>query len=220
MKRVIKPLIIVFSFFWILPSLSAQFGDGWEFIKEKDNIKVWTKPAENSSFKRVLIKSSFNATLSTMVSIGRDVDSYPMWVFRNIGSTLVKTESKQSLIYHSVSDMPWPMDDRDAVVRNKVWQDPDTKKVFIDSKMVQNHPFKEEGVVRAKEYHAQWVLTPLENNQVEVVLCVFAEPGGSIPAWLANLFLDKGPIETFLSIRRLSKIEPYKSATFDFISNQ
>lgn len=220
MKNRIKPLLVVCCFVLILPSLSAQFGDGWEFIKEKDNIKVWTKPSENSSFKKVLIKSNFDATLSTLVMIGRDVKSYSDWVFRNIGSSVVETESKQSLIYHSVSDMPWPMEDRDAVVRNKVRQDPTTKKVYIDSKMIQNHPFSKEGVLRAKEYHAQWVLTPLENNQVEVLLCVFAEPGGSIPAWLANLFLDKGPIETFLSIKRLSKQEPYKSATFDFITNQ
>lgn len=220
MKTIVNPLLIAFCIVLMVPSLSAQFGDGWEFIKEKDDISVWTKPSENSSFKKVLIKSNFDATLSTLVLIGRDVKSYPDWVFRNIGSSLVATESKQSLIYHSVSDMPWPMEDRDAVVRNTVRQDPVTKKVYIDSKMVQNHPYSKEGVVRAKDYHAQWVLSPLENGQVEVLLCVFAEPGGSIPAWLANLFLDKGPIETFLSIRRLSKLEPYKSATFDFIENQ
>jgi len=116
--------------------------------------------------------------------------------------------------------LPWPMEDRDAVIKYEVRQDSTTKIVYIESKALKNHPYKKEGVARAKEYQASWVLTPIGNGQVEVALRVIADPGGSIPDWVSNLIIEKGPIETFLGIRRLSKEEPYKSATLNFIVNQ
>lgn len=220
MKIIFKPVFIGLCMLFVLPSLSAQFGEGWEFVKEKDGIKVWSKPSPHSDFNQVLIKSEFNATLSTLVSIGRDVISFPKWVYKNIGSSILEQESDQSMIYHSISDMPWPLEDRDAVIRYTVRQDSVTKQVFIHSKLIEDHPFKQEKTVRAAKYDSQWVLTPSENGKVSVALCVLADPGGNVPAWLANMFMDKGPIETFLSLRKLSKIEPYKSATFDFIVNK
>jgi len=220
MKTIVTTLIFILSFILIVPFSFGQFGDGWEFLKETEGIKVWSKPSPNSKFKQVLIKSNYDATLSTMVSIGRDILSFPKWVYKNIGVKILEEESEQVLVYHSVSDMPWPIEDRDAVIRYTVRQDPATKKVYVDSRLVPDHPYEHEGVVRADDYHAQWVLTPLANNKVEVVLCVNAAPGGSIPAWLGNLFLDKGPIETFKGLRRLSQVEPYKSASFNFIVNK
>ncbi len=219
MKVIFKSILFGICLLLILP-LSAQFGEDWKFVKETDGIKVWSKPTPNSDFNQVLIKSEFDATLSTLVSIGRDVNSFPKWVYKNIGSRFVEKESDQTFIYHSVSDMPWPIEDRDAVIKYQVRQDPASKNVYISSQLVENHPFKKEKTVRAAAYDSQWVLTPTENGTVSVALRVIADPGGALPAWMANLFIDKGPIETFLSLRRLSKIEPYKSATFDFIVNQ
>jgi hypothetical protein len=36
---------------------------------------------------------------------------------------------------------------------------------------------------------------------VNVEYTLFADPGGSVPAWLINLFITKGPMESFKKLK-------------------
>jgi hypothetical protein len=44
-----------------------------------------------------------------------------------------------------------------------------------------------------------------------------ADPGGSVPGWVANPFTTKGPFETFRKLRQLITSPAYAKASFDFI---
>jgi hypothetical protein len=40
---------------------------------------------------------------------------------------------------------------------------------------------------------------------INIIYIFEAEPGGSLPAWLANMFADKGPYESFKNLSELLK---------------
>ena len=49
-----------------------------------------------------------------------------------------------------------------------------------------------------------WSLTPRE-GEIEVIYEVHSEPGGSVPAWLANSFVVDAPFNTLQGLRQLAE---------------
>lgn len=213
----ISKLIFILIISLFTSSLSAQFGEGWQYKKETDGVKVWTRTPENSNFKEVLVKTSYNSTLSTLVSVGMDISSYDKWVYSTKVAKLLEVVSDREVIYYSESEIPWPFENRDIVLRSTVEQDPETKVVNIYSRQVLDYMDKKDGIVRVPELIAQWILTPQEDGSIEALYYIKTDPGGNVPAWLMNLFVDRGPVESFGGLRKLSLIEPYKSMKLDYI---
>lgn len=217
MNYSISKLIFVLIISLITSSLSAQFGEGWIYKKETDGVKVWTRTPDNSNFKEVLVQTSYNSTLSTLVSVGMDISAYDRWVYSTKEARLLETVSDSEVIYYSESEIPWPFENRDVVLKSTVEQDPETKVVNIYSRQVVDYMDKKDGIVRVPELIAQWILTPQEDGSIEALYYIKTDPGGNVPAWLMNLFVDRGPVESFGGLRKLSLEEPYKSIKLDYI---
>jgi hypothetical protein len=43
------------------------------------------------------------------------------------------------------------------------------------------------------------------SNSISIVYILEADPGGSVPAWMVNMFIDKGPFESFKKLSGLLK---------------
>jgi hypothetical protein len=46
-----------------------------------------------------------------------------------------------------------------------------------------------------------------------------ADPGGDVPPWIANMFITKGPLETFRQLRKALATDTYKHASLAYIAN-
>ena len=62
-------------------------------------------------------------------------------------------------------------------------------------------------LVRVSKFEGFWQMRPVGEGQVEVIYQAHTEPGGSLPAWLANSFVVDVPLHTLLALRRL--VEPH-----------
>jgi hypothetical protein len=62
----------------------------------------------------------------------------------------------------------------------------------------------QQGFVRVSRVKGFWQLKPYEGG-VEVVYQVHSDPGGSVPAWLANSFVVDAPFNTLINLRKLAE---------------
>ncbi|MEM1121376.1 MAG: hypothetical protein AAGJ18_13070 [Bacteroidota bacterium] len=115
-------------------------------------------------------------------------------------------------------DFPWPLDDRDLIVRSTMNQDPITKVVRSESFNEPDYIPVKKGLVRIPSLHLWWEFTPKESGVVEVEYFLSSDPGGLIPAWMINLALDQGPTQTIKAFREILKKPKYRDAQLDFIS--
>jgi hypothetical protein len=53
------------------------------------------------------------------------------------------------------------------------------------------------GKVRVPSYKADWKVTMPTPETIHISYFMEVDPGGSAPAWLLNMFADKGPYGTF-----------------------
>ena len=191
----------------------------WVLKQEKEGIKVYTKNLENSAFKAVKTVCTIDASLSVLTAVLLDINSTTDWVYSTKSARLLKQPSPSELFYYSEVAVPWPVNNRDFIVRLKVYQDAKTKTVTVDG---ENKPAllpEKKNVVRIQQCYSKWVIAPLANGQVKIEYVLQVDPGGMLPAWLINLFATKGPFESFKNLREQVKKPAYKQVMLPFIKD-
>ena len=191
----------------------------WELKVDKEGIKVYTKSSANSSFKSVKTVCTVDATLSRLTAVLLDIDRTVDWVYSTKKCSLLKQVSQSELIYYSEIGAPWPVSNRDFIVRLWAVQDEKTKAVSV---LAENKPAylpEYDDKVRIKQSHSKWILEPLPNGKVKIEYTLQVDPGGNIPAWLLNLFATKGPYESFKKLRLQVKKDIYNNVSLPFIKD-
>lgn len=193
----------------------SLFGQGeWEKTKEEDGITVYFRDAAHSNIKEVLIELDIETTLSALMAALHDIDSYTEWVYKMPEAReVLHSGDDHEVYYYSRSDFPWPLSDRDMVVRSTFRQDPITKVITSRSVAVPDALPRETDLVRIEHMDITWTISPKEEGGVHIEYRFASDPGGALPAWLINLALDKGPMGTFRGLRQELTKRKYRYVT-------
>jgi hypothetical protein len=207
-------LLAAFSIFFI-SDIKAQGSDPWVFKNEKGGVKVfYRKTADVYELKLV---TSIQSTLSGLMALLSEVESYPKWGYKVSESKLVSHISDHESIYYSKLDFPWPLDDRDIIMHNKVEQDAQTRKIVATSVASPDAVARKAGVIRIENARTTWTIVPGSSGWLYVEYYIYSDPGGNIPDWLVNLAIDVGPRETIKNIRKMVIDPKYQSTKLAYI---
>jgi hypothetical protein len=204
-------LLAVLFFIHIRP---AQAQNNWMLSTEHDGIKVFTRTTTNSRIKAVKVVCTMPASASQLLAAVLDIQTCDEWVYHSKQNIMVKQISPLELIYYSQVDVPWPAENRDYVVHIETEQDPQTKVITVNSPCIPGYIAEKDHIVRISHSVGKWTITPLGKNLISAEYMLEVDPGGSIPAWLINLFATKGPLETFRKLKVHVQKDVYKKAHF------
>ena len=213
-----KKLTLLFLF--LTNFALAQTKEDWVLKENNDGVKIFTRTVENSKIKAIKVECELDATLSQVVAVLMDVKNSEEWLYHTAGNYIVKQVSPSDLYYYSLVEMPWPVSDRDFIAHLSVSQDAVTKVVTIHAPCVANMVPVKLGVVRIANSNGKWVLTPSGKNHVKVLYTLHADPGGSLPAWLINLFVTQGPSQSFKKLKVHLQKPAYKNVKLDYVANE
>lgn len=181
----------------------AAFGQtDWTLQQRQDGVSIYTRAYPDSKFKAIRVKCQVQASLARLVYVILDVNTAGQWVYGTKSATLLKQVSPAEIYYYSVVDMPWPLTDRDFIAHVTVTQDPRTYVVSVVGPTTPDYMSPKSGIVRVPSGEGDWVLTPLAGGMVAIDYTLRTDPGGGLPAWLVNLFVTKGPLETFSALQQ------------------
>jgi len=214
-----KHKISLFIFLAVFLSAFSLSDDVWHLKKFENGISVYTRNSPGSDFKELKSVCSLKTSLSSIVALLNDWDTYPQWVYKCGKSTTLKKISEGELIHYQTVVAPWPVDSRDFVVNVRLSQDPVSKVVKIVSTCKPDYIPKVDGYVRITEFSASWTLVPQKDGMVEVTYQLLVNPGGYVPAWLVNLAVVDGPYETTLNFRQWVMKDKYQKAVVPLIKN-
>jgi len=203
--------------FLLLP-ISQQ--PDWQLNNEKDGIRVYTSTATaDNKTKPIKVECTFNATTTQLVAILLDIKNYTNWVYHTKSATVVKQVSPSDLYYYSEVNVPWPAQNRDFVAHITITQNPETKIVTVDAPNVAGLVPQKNGIYRTNNSRGKWLITPEGHDHVKVVYFLQIDAGGNAPAWLVNLFVTDGPLETFKKLKQQLHKPEYKNAVLPFVKN-
>jgi hypothetical protein len=201
----------------VLFTRTASAQPNWELRTEKKDIKVYTRTFPDSKYKAIKVELTLQTTLSRLVTVLLDIKTAPDWVYATKSAILLKQVSPSELIYYSEVRLPWPMSNRDFIAHLITTQDPHTRIVTILGPTMNDYVPEKKDIVRVRRSEGKWILTPVDRDHIRVEYTLRTDPGGDIPAWLFNLFVTKGPLESFEHLKtQLAKPE-YNGGRLPFI---
>lgn len=209
MLRDLRPIWLFLITVYILAPVPAQ---GWELAKKSDGIEVFTQLPKDSDFKAFYAVTHLKAPLRQLVAMGLNVSTQTDWIQDCEKSELLKHSSDNQYYAYYVTYAPWPVENRDYVLHSTVSRNGKTHAVSIHFRAVDNVKKPTRDNVRAAKVVGFWRFTPQKNGQVKVEYQVEADPGGWVPAWLANSFVVNQPFETLQKMRRHMNDAVYKTA--------
>ena len=192
--------------------------NNWKLKAESDGIKIFMAPVTGSRVKALKVECSFDATAARLVAVILDLDGCSEWVYHSKSNILLKRISPAELYYYSEVDIPWPANNRDFIAHLIVSQDKNSKVVTVDAPCVPDLVPEKKDIVRIRQSSGRWTIIPVNKTQVKIEYVLVVDPGGSIPAWIVNMFAAKGPMESFKKLKLQLQKPAYKDAHFDFIT--
>ena len=203
--------------FQILKIMDLKFQETtlglYVFLPQPQRLKM----EEIKSGQIMIGSTQIHTSISSIIALLNDRETYPEWVYRCGKSMLVKKISDSEGIYYQSVLAPWPVDNRDFVVDVKVVQDSKTKVVTQFSNNLPNFFPLVSNHVRITEFKASWTFTPLKNGMVNCEYELLVNPGGNVPAFLVNMAAIDGPYETTTNLRNRVMDKKYQKASFSFI---
>ncbi len=171
--------------FLALVTVASNAG-GWEQVVSTDKLLVQRREYAGSSLQEIRGVTRVKASLNAVMALLKDAEFNRNWVYRSGGAQILEEHGYQQAYVYGIVDAPWPMQDRDTVVRFDYRQDPESGEIIITIKNFPDFIPPEENYVRVPDFGGFWALRPEYDGWVEVTYQVYGDPGGLIPVWLAN----------------------------------
>jgi len=174
--------------------------DVWKLEFDKEGIKVYTRHVDGSAFKEFKADMVMNGNLSEIADIIADVEKFPEWSYKTTSVKIIRKEGN-TIQYFYVSDTPKFLKTRVAFFESKKTTDPKTNEITFSLNNIQGNQSITESEILIPTMKGYWKLTPLGDNKVRVMMQMLTEPGGIIPAWLANMVVVDSPYVTLNGLR-------------------
>jgi hypothetical protein len=185
--------------------LSAFSQANWKLTKNKDGIQVYQKDSRSSNFKSIKVECTLQGNFDKLIAVINNINGYKNWVYNNKTTSLLKRVNAYEFYYYTEAYLPWPLDNRDAVMHTRITKDSLNRFLKINSRAVPNFIPPKNGKVRIQQSDINWYVTRPSSNTIHITYTFDTDPGGSVPVWLVNSFADKGPYESFKKLGDLLK---------------
>jgi len=190
----------------------------WELESDDKGIQTYSKYIEGNSIRGFKVVTEVDAPLPQVLMFLNDASQMPRWIFMFKESSIIQQTDSEGVSYnHMITKAPWPIRDRDVVVKAVITYDKELGEVIVDSVGAPDFIPELDGLVRIRETSAQWRLTKLSNGHLRMELTNATEPGGSIPKWLANMVVLQLPKHMFSKLPEILESDEVKQMEFDSI---
>jgi hypothetical protein len=173
----------------------------WEVVSRSKGVVVSLREEADREFPTFRGVGRIAAPMWDVFAVVSDVDSHTQWMHQCAAARVIETESKRVRYVYNRTDAPWPVADRDVVVRSEVTFPKDGSEIRLDFKGVTNKGFPVLGVIRMPFMKGSYHLEAESDVMTKVEYQVNADPGGTIPDWLVERVTRDLPMHTVANLR-------------------
>ena len=209
MRVSLRCVLVAFTLPLLLPLALVPAGRAdapvsarWEQVDHDDGIRVWQHDVPGLDLPGFRGEATIDAPLASLEAAIVDVVHHREWMFRCAESLELERYGDEGSVLYNRTASPWPIWDRDVVLEASVTRSLDAATVLISFHNVKSSSYPTpERVVRMPRLVGFYRLHKLSDTRTEVTYQVEADPGGSLPRWLAARVARDLPHETLKRLR-------------------
>jgi hypothetical protein len=175
---------------------------GWKQFDEDEGIKLWERKIPGQELPGFRGEVTIDAEPRKIIDVIEDWKHHTEWMHRCAESTRLADRGGGTQIMYNRTNPPWPVWDRDVILETKLDVSEDGKIITLNFHNIDSDlrpvPSK---VVRMPKLVGFYKLERVGDKQTRVSYQVEADPGGSLPTWLAKRTARDLPFETLSRLR-------------------
>ena len=213
--------ILISLLFILNAQAKLKFVDDWQFEREEDGIKAECRTHE-SGIDQCRLSGTFDASITALTAINVDGPNLKNWM-ENVLTAEVLPESKGKNDYNILITYNFPgARNRYSVTHSTVMQDPNTKEVILNFKLVNSETKpKDISLIRYDLLAGYWKFKPLVSGQTYIEYTNIGLPAGIVQntplKYIYNSSSLTASFKTFKKMLSDIKKPEYQNAKLDFI---
>ena len=173
----------------------------WKLAKSKNGVKVYLRSVPGYQLKEYKCEMISDASIELLTAILKDYSDHKNWGGGISESTILNQSGENEFHVYFRNPAPWPVSDRDIITHFE-WENWEDGVTNIKMTAAPDYIPHKNGIVRITYMNGYWRLTPMGDGRVLITTGAHADPGGSIPDWLANAGVVDIPYDTMLGLKR------------------
>jgi hypothetical protein len=180
----------------------AMEDPSWRLESSSNDIDLYRGSVPGVGIVPLKAVMTIPGTIEEVSLVLEDLSRRHEWISNLERSVILERTNDYDQTEYLRVDMPWPAQDRSALVRARITVSDDLRRATIAAESVDSHPADTlPKLVRSRVYASTFQMTQ-RAEQVEVVALVFIDPSGSIPKWIVNYFTRRVSRATLGGLRR------------------
>ena len=185
-----KPVLALLLF-----SVCLRAGpDEWTLLYEKAGFRAYEHRGSPLAYRA---EGTMAVALEEVAAVLVDVPRQKEWVHRLAESRTLEGDPLTRSVIYSRYSLPWPAEDRDAVIESLVEEDVKRAEVRVrfwntTSAGIPLRP----GCIRVPLSEGAFTLRDVGGGSVFVSYTIRLDPGGWLPDWIVRLFVRDAPLAT------------------------
>jgi len=219
MGGVRRPLFFAFALLLISATvcLADDGNAGWTVIQKERGITVSRRVQAGLDLPAFRGQGRIRGHVVQLLAVMLDLKAVGRWAYGvHASRPLQRIDARTHLLYLR-SDLPWPLRDRDMVVRSTVEVVRPGEEFHIALRCEPDaHP--EADAIRVRRCASSLHLRKIDAETTEVDYVMSLDPGGRLPRWSAEWATKKTPFETLVALekRAASSQGQYATAVHDW----
>ncbi len=187
---------------WLAPGSSLADEPVWTEIAREDGVAVsaWSPPDRLLPLLRAVTR--IRATPYEIMAVIQDVGRHSEWMHNCSEARLLLRESESVAYFYTRNDLPWPVADRDAVLRSEIVEVTPGRELRTTAASSDGVVVPEvRGVVRMPRLVGSYRLRASGDGITRVEYELDIDPGGRLPGWVAARTTRDLPLYTLRNLR-------------------
>ncbi len=209
-NRVLGLLMLALGLVTAAPLTNHAAADGpvsegglkWEFLDQDDGIDIWKLEIPGKELPGFRGQVIINASMQHILDEMMDSKHHKDWMYRIQESSVLEELSASDAIVYSRTSAPWPVADRDVILKVGYHYNADKSHLIMRFKNIDSNKRKvPANVVRMPYLSGFYKMWKIGENKTKVLYEVEADIGGSIPLWIAKKASKDLPYITLSALR-------------------
>lgn len=175
----------------------------WTLRKAEDGVEISSRPAVSSPINDIRSFTHLKTSMDSIIGLMRDYSARPRWDSMCGEIKVLKQEPAAETVYVHLK-MPWPVTDRDLVMRVEWKQDPVTGVISQHAYGTPDAAPPRDGRVRMAAFDNTWTFTPNADGTITVDSIAHADPGGPMPVWMINKLSSDAPLQAMKKLKDIA----------------
>ncbi|MET0287177.1 MAG: START domain-containing protein [Polyangiales bacterium] len=173
--------------------------EGWTVIDRSEGITISKRHQPGSALPAFRGEGRIKANVLQVLAVMLDYKGVQHWAHGVDTSKPIQRIDERSHLLYLTSDLPWPVRDRDMIVRAHV-EVLKPKEQFRITLLCEPKSHPETNLLRVKDCDSTLTLSKVDDKLTDIDYQMTLDPGGYLPRWAIEFVTKNTPRKTLKQI--------------------